>query len=41
MVAIPEWNGQDLMTCIETDIFFDGESVHYFAERQKALILIR
>lgn len=41
MVSIPEWNGQDLMTCIETDIFFDGETVSYFAERQTELILIR
>ena len=40
-VNIPEWDDQPLMTCIETDIFFDGNAVFYMAERQTELILIR
>lgn len=40
-VNIPEWDNQPLMTCLETDIFFDGKSVHYMAQRQTELILIR
>ncbi len=39
-VKIPEWNGESLMTCIETDIYFDGDTVHYIADRQTELILI-
>jgi len=40
-VPVPEWHNQPLMTCIETDIFFDGSKVFYFAERQTELILMR
>lgn len=40
-VEIPEWENQPLMTCIETDIYFDGQAVHYLADRQTELILIR
>lgn len=39
-VDIPEWDGQPLMTCIETDIFFDGEAVRYLDRRQTALITL-
>jgi len=40
-VEIPEWDNQTLMTCLETNIYFDGEKVHYMAERQTELILVR
>ena len=40
-VEIPEWDNETLMTCLETNIYFDGEKVHYMAERQTELILIR
>jgi Xaa-Pro aminopeptidase len=40
-VNIAEWDNQALMTCIETDILFDGKSVYFMAERQTELILIR
>ena len=40
-VVIPEWDNETLMTCLETNIYFDGEKVHYMAERQTELILIR
>ena len=40
-VEIPEWDNEKLMTCLETNVYFDGETVHYMAERQTELILIR
>jgi len=39
-VAIPEWDGQVLMTCIETEILLKDGKVHYLAGRQKELHLI-
>lgn len=40
-VEIPEWDNEKLMTCLETNVYFDGKKVHYMAERQTELILIR
>lgn len=39
-VDIPEWN-QPMMTCLETDIMFDGKQTHFLAPRQENLILIK
>jgi len=39
-VPIPEWDGQVLMTCLETEILLHGGKVHYLAGRQEALHLI-
>ncbi len=38
--AVPEWGGQDLMTCLETEIFFDGEQARYLAGQQTAFHLV-
>lgn len=40
-VPIPEWDGQKLMTCLETDIFFDGVKARYLDQRQTQLIVLR
>ena len=40
-IAIPEWDGETLMTCLETNIYFDGKRAYYMAERQTELMLLR
>ena len=39
-VAIPEWSGQLVQMKLEQSALFDGERVHYLADRQKALHVV-
>ena len=40
VVRIPEWNNQRVQMKLEQSALFDGERVHYLADRQKALHII-
>lgn len=40
-VAIPEWDNQELMCCLETDILVKEGSVHFLASRQNKFHLIK
>jgi Xaa-Pro aminopeptidase len=39
-VAIPEWNGQSVQMKLEQSALFDGERLHYLADRQTALHVV-
>ncbi|MDB2622920.1 M24 family metallopeptidase [Luminiphilus sp.] len=39
-VALPEWGGQFVQMKLEQSALFDGERVHYLADRQKALHVV-
>ncbi|MDB2512809.1 Xaa-Pro aminopeptidase, partial [Luminiphilus sp.] len=39
-VALPEWGGQSVQMKLEQSALFDGERVHYLADRQKALHVV-
>ena len=39
-VAVPEWGGQSVQMKLEQSALFDGERVHYLADRQKALHVV-
>ena len=40
VVEVPEWGGQRVQMKLEQSAFFDGNTVHYLAERQKALHVV-
>ena len=40
VVRIPEWNNQRVQMKLEQSALFDGERVHYLADRQKALHVV-
>ena len=39
-VVVPEWGGQSVQMKLEQSALFDGERVHYLADRQKAFHLV-
>ena len=40
VVRVPEWNNQRVQMKLEQSALFDGTTVHYLAERQKALHVV-
>ena len=40
VVRVPEWNNQRVLMKLEQSALFDGNTVHYLAERQKALHVV-
>jgi Xaa-Pro aminopeptidase len=40
VVRVPEWNNQRVQMKLEQSALFDGNTVHYLAERQKALHVV-
>ena len=40
VVRVPEWNNQRVQMKLEQSALFDGNTVHYLAERQKALHIV-
>ena len=40
VVRVPEWNNQRVQMKLEQSALFDGNAVHYLAERQKALHVV-
>lgn len=40
VVRVPEWNNQHVQMKLEQSALFDGNTVHYLAERQKALHVV-
>ena len=40
VVRVPEWNNQRVQMKLEQSALFDGKTVHYLAERQKALHVV-
>ena len=40
VVKVPEWDGQRVQMKLEQSALFDGNTVHYLAERQKALHVV-
>lgn len=40
VVRVPEWNNQPVQMKLEQSALFDGNTVHYLAERQKALHVV-
>ncbi len=40
VVRVPEWNNQRVQLKLEQSALFDGNTVHYLAERQKALHVV-
>ena len=40
VVRVPEWNNQRVQMKLEQSALFDGNTIHYLAERQKALHVV-
>jgi Xaa-Pro aminopeptidase len=40
VARVPEWNNQRVQIKLEQSALFDGKTVHYLAERQKALYVV-